>query len=331
MPIRPILLKGHTRPLTMVRYNREGDLLFTCAKDNKPNLWWVENGERIGTYNGHEGSVYNCSVNYNSTRLLTASSDRDCKLWDVKSGKELFSWTHKSGVRACQFAHGERMFLSVQDNTFSQTPTIFIYNLAEDLKDQSSDPVRAMALPGCGKINEALWGSLNQTVISASEDGSVRIWDVESGQEVQKVQDHKKSINSLQMSLDGTMIITASSDHTARLYDAKTLQLLKTYTSDRPLNAAALSPIMPHVIVGGGQEAMNVTTTSAKVGHFEVDFYHEVYAEYLGSVKGHFGPVNTLAFAPNGKSFVSGAEDGYLRLHHFDKEYFKEAPQHLQQ
>lgn len=56
-----------------------------------------------------------------------------------KSGKELFSWGHKSGVRACQFAHGERMFLSVQDNTFSQVPTIFIYNLAEDLKDRQKN------------------------------------------------------------------------------------------------------------------------------------------------------------------------------------------------
>ncbi len=49
------------------------------------------------------------------------------------------------------------------------------------------------------------------------------------------------------------MFITASSDHTAKLYDTKTLKELKTYHSDRPLNSAALSPTMNHVIVGGGQ------------------------------------------------------------------------------
>jgi translation initiation factor 3 subunit I len=283
-------------------------------------LWLCS--ERIGTYNGHQGAVYNCDVNFNSTRLLTGSADRDCKLWDVKTGKELFTWSHASGVRACQFAHGERMFLSVQDNTFSQTPTIFIYNLAEDLAQQTKEPVRAMACPG-SRINEAVWGALNQTVISAHEDGSLRMWDVETGAEVLKVHDHKKSINSLKLSADGTMLITASGDHTAKLYDAKTLQLQKTYTSDRPLNSAAISSLKEHVIVGGGQDAMNVTTTSSKVGHFEVDFYHTVYAEFLGSVKGHFGPVNAVAFSPTGKSFVSGAEDGYIRLHHFDQEYFK--------
>ena len=63
MPIRPILLKGHSRPLTRVKFNRDGDLLFTCGKDHKPNVWYAENGERLGTYNGHNGSVYDCDVN----------------------------------------------------------------------------------------------------------------------------------------------------------------------------------------------------------------------------------------------------------------------------
>lgn len=89
-----------------------------------------------------------------------------------------------------------------------------------------------------------------------------------------------------------------------QLYDTKTLKLLKTFASDRPLNSASISPNMNHIILGGGQEAMNVTTTSAKVGHFEVDFHHLVYQTKLGSVKGHFGPVNTLAFMPDGKGYV---------------------------
>jgi len=118
------------------------------------------------------------------------------------------------------------------------------------------------------------------------------------------------------------MFITASTDHSAQLYDTKEMKLLKTYKSDRPLNSASISPLFNHIIVGGGQDAMDVTVTSTKVGHFQVDFFHTVYSHYLGNVKGHFGPVNTVAFNPDGKSFASGGEDGYIRLHKFDKEYF---------
>lgn len=60
-------------------------------------------------------------------------------------------------MRACQFAHGERMFLSVQDNTFSQTPTIFIYNLAEDLKDRQCDKEKGKEREGFGVTAVGEW------------------------------------------------------------------------------------------------------------------------------------------------------------------------------
>jgi len=46
-----------------------------------------------------------------------------------------------------------------------------------------------------------------------------------------------------------------------------------------------------------------------------------VYEEEFGTVKGHFGPINALAIDPNGRCYASGAEDGYIRLHYFDKSY----------
>ena len=61
--VRPIIVQGHERPLTMVKYNREGDLLFTASKDHKPCVWFADNGERIGTYDGHNGTVWCLDVN----------------------------------------------------------------------------------------------------------------------------------------------------------------------------------------------------------------------------------------------------------------------------
>jgi hypothetical protein len=47
--------------------------------------------------------------------------------------------------------------------------------------------------------------------------------------------------------------ITASDDGTAKLIDTKSLEVMKTYEAGKAVNAAALSPILPHVILGGGQ------------------------------------------------------------------------------
>lgn len=75
---------------------------------------------------------------------------------------------------------------------------------------------------------------------------------------------------------------------------------MKAYTTERPVNSAAMSPDRDVVILGGGQEAMNVTTTSSRAGKFEVRFYHMIYEEEVGRVKGHFGPINTVAYHPKG-------------------------------
>ena len=100
------------------------------------------------------------------------------------------------------------------------------------------------------------------------------------------------------------------------------LQSLHTYVADTPLNSAALTPVKDFVILGGGQAAMDVTTTSARQGKFEARFYHKIFEEEIGRVRGHFGPLNYVAVPPKGTGYCSGGEDGYVRVHHFDKPYF---------
>lgn len=51
----------------------------------------------------------------------------------------------------------------------------------------------------------------------------------------------------MQMNKDCSMLITASKDNTARLFDATELIPLKVYKTERPVNSAALSPIRDHV------------------------------------------------------------------------------------
>lgn len=97
------------------------------------------------------------------------------------------------------------------------------------------------------------------------------------------------------------------------LHDAETLKTLKRFQTERNVNGAAISPIRDHIILGGGQEAMSVTTTSARAGKFEVRFFHAVLEEEMGRVKGHFGPINTVTFHPSGRRCVPVVIVGRLR------------------
>ncbi|KAK7802930.1 hypothetical protein U0070_015934, partial [Myodes glareolus] len=52
---------------------------------------------------------------------------------------------------------------------------------------------------------------------------------------------------------------------------------------------AAFSINYDHVVLGGSQEAMDIITTSTRIGKFEARFFDLAFAEEFERVKGHFG------------------------------------------
>ncbi|KAI8079748.1 WD40-repeat-containing domain protein [Halteromyces radiatus] len=323
--MRPILLQGHTRSLTQIKYNREGDLLFSVSKDKVCNVWYSHNGERLGTYNGHLGSVWTVDVNSTSTMVVTGSADNTAKLWEVQTGRCLKSWEFKTAVKRVEFSEDDTMILCVTEERMGYAGTITVLPVNPDVNaQQASEPlVQLVNQQGNAKAVVAGWTYLNKYIISGHEDGSLCQWDWKANEKLKSIKPHDELISDLQFSPDRTYLITSSKDKTAKIFDVDTLEQKKTFSTDTPLNSASLTPkFQEFVIVGGGQDAMNVTMTSARAGKFESRFYHKILEEEVGRVRGHFGPINTIAVHPDGKSYSSGGEDGYVRVHHFDPDYF---------
>ncbi|EDO47524.1 predicted protein [Nematostella vectensis] len=314
--MKPLALHGHERNITQIKYNRMGDLLFSAAKDTRPTVWYSLNGERLGTYNGHGGAVWCIDVNYDTTQFISGGADNCLRLWDCEKGVTLSKIETKSAVRTCGFSYGGNEIMLSTDRQMGQSCRILIF----DVRDNMESPILTIPVDN-SKVTAGLWGPLDQFLVTGHENGELCQWDVKSGNKLISVQEHSKQINDIQMYKDSTMFVTASKDTTAKLFDTDSLRHLKTYKTDRPVNSAALSPIKDHVVVGGGQEAMEVTTTSTRVGKFDARFFHVVFEEEIGRVKGHFGPINSLAFHPDGRSYSSGGEDGYVRIHSFDPSY----------
>jgi translation initiation factor 3 subunit I len=67
-----------------------------------------------------------------SSRLLTGSADNSMRLWDIKTGKQLFKWSTLSAVRAVSFRYGDRQALFVTDATMGQVSTVHFVNIEND-------------------------------------------------------------------------------------------------------------------------------------------------------------------------------------------------------
>merc|ERR1711970_18225 len=326
--MRPLLLQGHERPLTQIKYNRDGDLLFSCSKDRTICVWYADNGERLGTYDGHQGSVWTCDVNWDSSKLATGGADFSVRLWDVETGTQTALIDDKNGgltatAKSVNFSYCGNYIVFPSGAEMKQTPALNIFD-ARIAPGQG--PVRRRELPKDKYSNsipvKTLWGFLDEYIITGNDNGHLFVWDANSLEELYRNDhSHKNAIHDMQLSKDQTLLVTASKDTTAQLFDAIDLKHMKTYKSNAPVNSAAISPRAKRILLGGGQDAKDVTTTAIRDGKFDARFYHMLLEEEFGRVKGHFGPINTLAFHPDGKAYCSGAEDGFIRAHKFDRDY----------
>lgn len=166
------------------------------------------------------------------------------------------------------------------------------------------------------RFTVAAWSYLDRFIVAGHEDGAISLFESIDGEEWDsRPKVHTDVITDLQMSPDRTYFVTSSKDKTAKLVSVDSLDTLKTFATETPLNSATILPGKPYIILGGGQEAMSVTTTSSRQGHFEVRVWHTIFEQELARIKGGFGPCNTLAAHPEGIGYALGAEDGYVRLH----------------
>lgn len=327
--MRPILLQGHERSLNQIKFNRDGDLLFSVAKDKIVCVWFAANGERLGTYSGHQGAIWTVDVSPNTVLLATGSADNSVRLWNIKTGECVKVWEFPTAVKRVEFSPDGSQLLAVTEKRMGYLGTIVVFDVqygdgeGNNLDEQTNEPSLKITCED-SKATVAGWSYLSKYIIAGHEDGSVSQYDAKSGEQLENVQAHELDlqINDIQFSADRTYFITASRDKTAKILSSRNLAVLKSFTTDTPLNTAAITPKKDYVILGGGQAAMEVTTTSARQGKFEARFYHKIFEDEIGRVRGHFGPLNTIAVHPAGTAYASGGEDGYVRVHHFDKSYF---------
>jgi len=333
--MRPIFINIHERPLNCVTFNHDGDFFLTSSKDGEICLFNSDTCERMGTYDrlneSAKSSVATVDITIDSQYVVACYADGKLVFFNFQTGEQLSSVNHGGVLKFCEWNQkpgAQNMVVTCNDKFKSQelgaVPNrIMVWRFHPCERLLSIDDKLPM------KASKVKWGPFDETLVSIFEEGTIWIWDSKDGAPIKTIDAHLGIITSLNFTSDRMLMITSSKDNTAKLWAMDKYELVKTYKSDRALNDAVISPLYNmeadakmHILMGGGQDAKDVTTTSGSSGKFEVLLWHMVYEEELGTIKGGFGPMNTIAWRRDGRGYVTGGEDGYVRSHMFDTDYF---------
>lgn len=335
-----VTLHSHMKGVTMLKFNHDGDLLFSSSRDTDCSAlgWYTKDYSLLGSYTTigvgdskrtHDHAMIALDVNRYSTLLATASAGEDVLLWSVETGALLGTINREmSSGAAVEFSHDDRMLMVATKGRGSLQSAVSIYNIPFRVPPLGEDiePTKTVFNPFLQfenknkdeKITCAAWGPTNDTIYF-SEGGSINILDVETMTVIQSRKVHDKengTINRFKFDSNYLTLATASSDCTAHLLDHRDLQTMQIYQSEFPINDISINPYTDHVILGGGMNADEVTTKGG-VSTFEVKFYHKIHGQLLGQVRCHFGTITAMSFHPDGKGFCSGSFDGFIKSYRF--------------
>jgi WD40 repeat protein len=127
--------------------------------------------------------------------------------------------------------------------------------------------------------NSVAVDSQGRRAVSGSDDGTVRVWNLESGQLSHTLSGHTDSVNSVAVDAEGRCAVSASADGTVRVWD---LQIIPTtrmrFAHSGPVFSVAVDPLYRRAVSGGADGTVRVwdPATGAAVHTFEGDPLDEV-------------------------------------------------------
>ncbi len=272
---------------------------------NEIHLWDSTTGKLVKKYTGHTMTIKGLAFAPDGKTFATGSDDKTVRIWSVETGKEIIAFPlHTSRVESVAFSPNGKLVAATDGDGFLSIYKLDATDKKPVLKVQAAEPT------GQG-INAVAFTPDGTKVVTGGNDAVPRLTTSTdplgamipgSGVAIMKFPGHSGRVNSVAINADGTLIATAGSDKTIRIWDAKNGKALRAIQGH--LDEIATLAIRPD----GKQIASGSTDGTIRLWDLSATDEHRAATDTKDSLW-------TAAFSPDGTRYATAGADKTLRVY----------------
>jgi len=272
-------LRGRPYEVRVLDISKEGKYLFSGSFFGAVEVWNLLNGEEIRTFDcglvnnlkiapddykllvevvsggishfcvwcgskgnirrKHRGYVRCMLITPNSKYVISGSSDKTIKMWNIRNGRNKYILKgHGDTVNAVALADDARSLASGDDSG-----VIIIWDL-------ETGECTCTLIGHRDRIEKIFFIDSGKRLLSASCDGTVKMWNVDLGLLMGTLCSHNGPIVDMAMSENREKFVSISSDGELKLWSLMNNEMVASFHGDTPLSTCVMSEDGSTIYVG---------------------------------------------------------------------------------
>ncbi|ETO12958.1 WD repeat-containing protein, partial [Reticulomyxa filosa] len=300
------VFKRYLGQIKNAKFSPDGTKIVSSSWDATIKIWDIESGDVIKELKGHTDRVNDAQFSFDGTTIVSCSHDNTIRLWDVQSGIEIKTLEgHTEAVTSIDISPDGRFIVSgskdeniklwyVQSGQIYET--VYIGSSVHDVKFSSNGRDIIVASNWELKMLDLALiervSSDNKSIGIGTHDLFERVIKTRNENTVMKMHNFCDSRNYFVASCLETGTIQISD------IASGTTQYLNTY-----LAGASDIKYFP-----------DGKTIVACLTDHTIRLWDPRSGEEIQELKGHSGPITSVAVSRNGNAIVSCSQDGTIRL-----------------
>ena len=299
-----------------VAFSPDSQFALAASYDGMIHMWQAADGQPYATWQADRTVIHTLAVSPDGRLVATGTMSLLVQVWDISAvaetgqGRLLHTFRgHSTSLFNVVFSLDGQLLASASEDT-----TLCVWDLA-------SGELLAILPEQTGRLRSIQFGSTasgQQMLVSAGQDGIIRLWTAPQNESYTKesyreesrgnepfrhciLTEHTGPVTAVDISPDGHYLVYGGDEHTVRLWDLRDRKCVRVWHGHTDVVLCiAFSPDGQRLVSG---------STDATIRLWDV-----ASDQCQRTMTGHTDTVGGIAFSPDGAMLVSGSRDNTVRL-----------------